>query len=117
MFNKSVIASVLITAQLYFCAVAANFIRDEWEKRQTINETFLTTSFVIYASEASILNKTTSSEKVLSSQQFLNDGFYTTILTKAEKLGLLFFVNSQENPNRLLSLITEESVYRSPPLI
>jgi hypothetical protein len=122
MMNKSlkscnpVIIILLGIAQLYFSIAAGNYSENETDNLQTINETYLTSSFVNYTNEANLINKIAASEKVLSSRQFPNDNFYTTVLTIAEELGRLYFINSENNPNYLLSVIIKKTVPRSPPL-
>jgi hypothetical protein len=122
MLNKSlkycnpVIIILLVIAQLYFSIAAGKYSETETDDLQTINETYLTSSFDIYTNEANLNNKIASSEKVLSSRQLPNDNFYTTVLTIAEELGRLYFINSENNPNYLLSVIIEKTVPRSPPL-
>ena len=122
MMNKSlkscnpVIITLLVIAQLYFSIAAGKYTETETDDLQTINETYLTSSFVIYTNEANLNNKIAASEKVLSSRQFPNDNFYATVLTIAEELGRLYFINSENNPNYLLSVLIEKTVPRSPPL-
>jgi hypothetical protein len=111
-----VIITLQVIAQLYFSIGAVKYSETETDDLQTINETYLTSSFVIYTNEANHNNKIAASEKVLSSRQFLNDNFYTTVLTIAEELGRLYFINSENNPNYLLSVLIEKTVPRSPPL-
>ena len=110
-----VIITLQVIAQLYFSIAAGKYSETGTDDLQTINETYLTSSFVIYTNEANLNNKIAASEKVLSSRQFPNDNFYTTVLTIAEELGRLYFINSENNPNYLLSVIIKKTVPRSPP--
>jgi hypothetical protein len=111
--SRRIILTFLLINQLYFSLFALD--RTEGSECSSVNGTYFENSFNIYESKANLNNKVFINEKI-TAEKFCSEKFYNIILSIAEETGLLFFINSKKNPNRLLSVITEQSVPRSPPV-
>jgi len=114
---KSLLVILLLSTQLLITSLISNNPDRDYIEFQNVNETYITKYFDIYSSKANISNKSTPFEKVLTSEKLFSENFYTKVLAIAEKLGFLFFINSKNNQNYFLTVITEATVPRSPPLI
>jgi hypothetical protein len=112
--SRPIIFAFLVINQLYFSFFT--LAKTDESNNSTANGTIIVKSFNIYESKANFNNKTNTYANLLSIVKFSSEKFYNIILSIAEEIGFLFFINSEKNPNSLLSVITEQSVPRSPPV-
>lgn len=112
--SRPIILTILVFNQLYFSLLTLD--KTDENKSLTRNGTFIETSFNIYESKANLNNKVSGCEKLLSTEKFSSERFYNIVLTIAEETAFLFFINSEKNSNSLLSVITNQTIPRSPPL-